>query len=120
MPKPKRAQAEPPARPAPGTEVRCPAEDLVGLLGGRWKVPILWHLFGRDARRFGELRRSLAECTAKVLTQQLRQMERDGLVRRKVYAEVPPRVEYSLTKLGKSVQPVVEAMCAWEKCRTRK
>jgi DNA-binding HxlR family transcriptional regulator len=98
---------------------RCPAEDLVALIGGRWKVPVLYHLFAHRRLRFSELRRAMPACTAKVLTQQLREMERDGLVRRKIYAEVPPRVEYSLTPRGRSLEPVVEAMCAWGKCAGR-
>ena len=98
---------------------RCPAEDALELIGGRWKVPILWHLFGQKPMRFSELKRRLPACTAKVLTRQLREMERDGLVRRKIYAQIPPRVEYSLTRKGESLKGVVEAMCRWGKCRTR-
>jgi DNA-binding HxlR family transcriptional regulator len=82
------------------------------LIEGRWKVLILWHLFP-NLKRFSELKRHLKGITQKILTQQLRQMERDGLVERKVYAEVPPRVEYSLTPLGNSLRPVVDAMCRW-------
>ena len=91
----------------------CPADETLQLIGGRWKVPILWELF-RGKRRFSELRRLLgAGCGQKVLTQQLREMERDGLVRRKIYAQVPPKVEYSLTSVGKSLKPVVDAMVKW-------
>ena len=93
---------------------RCPAETTLGVIGGRWKVPILWHLFG-GTKRFGELRRALAGVTQKMLTQQLRELERDGVVSRTVYAEVPPRVEYSLTDRGQSLRPVVDAMCKWAK-----
>ena len=91
---------------------KCPAEETLEVIEGRWKVLILWHLFA-GTMRFSELRRQLSGVTQKILTQQLRQMERDGLVRRKVYAEVPPRVEYSLTALGKSLRPVVDSMCKW-------
>ena len=91
---------------------KCPAESTVGVIGGRWKVPVLWHLFA-GTMRFSELKRALPECTAKMLTQQLRELEEDGVVRRKVYPEVPPKVEYSLTKRGASLKPVVEAMCKW-------
>jgi DNA-binding HxlR family transcriptional regulator len=91
----------------------CPADETLRLLAGRWKVPILWELF-RGKRRFSELRRLLGSgCGQKVLTQQLREMERDGLVRRKIYAQVPPKVEYSLTPAGKSLKPVVDAMVKW-------
>ena len=82
------------------------------LIGGRWKIVILWYLF-QDIKRFSELQRSLHGVTQKVLTQQLRDMERDGLVTRTVYAQVPPKVEYSLTPLGVSLKPVVEAMHRW-------
>lgn len=90
----------------------CPAEFTLALIGGRWKVVILYHLFpGR--KRFSELLRLLDGPTQKMLTQQLRELERDGLVHRKVYAEVPPRVEYSLTPLGMSLKPVIDAMVKW-------
>ena len=97
---------------------RCPAESTLAVIGGRWKVPIVWHLFGAT-RRFSELRRALPGCTPKMLTQQLRELERDGILKRKVYAEVPPRVEYSLTDRGASLKPVVEAMCCWAGRRGR-
>jgi DNA-binding HxlR family transcriptional regulator len=94
-------------------ECKCPADETLELISGRWKVPILWQLF-RGTRRFSELRRLLGgACGQKVLTQQLREMERDGLVKRKVYAQVPPKVEYSLTPAGKSLRPVVDAMVKW-------
>ena len=91
---------------------KCPAEFTLGLIGGRWKIPIIFHLLtGR--KRFSDLSRAIGGVTQKMLTQQLREMERDGLVERKVFAEVPPRVEYSLTELGASLEPVVESMCRW-------
>ena len=99
-------------------ECDCPAKHALALIGGRWKVPILWELLS-GTRRFSELKRSLRGCRQKMLTQQLREMEADGLVRRKVYAEVPPRVEYSLTPAGKSLKPVVDAMVRWEGKRRR-
>jgi DNA-binding HxlR family transcriptional regulator len=91
---------------------KCPAETTLDVIGGRWKVPILWHLFS-GTLRFSELRRALPDITQKMLTQQLRELEHDGVVARKVYAEVPPKVEYSLTPRGLSLRPVVEAMCHW-------
>ena len=82
------------------------------MIGGRWKIPIIFHLLdGR--KRFTELARALDGVTQKMLTQQLREMERNGLVERKVFAQVPPKVEYSLTELGMSLRPVVDAMCRW-------
>jgi len=93
---------------------RCPAEATIGVLGGRWKAHIVWLLL-QGTHRFGELRRRLPGVTQKVLTQQLRELEADGVVNRKVFAEVPPRVEYSLTDRGRSLKPVIDAMCKWGK-----
>ena len=90
----------------------CPAERTLAVIGGRWKIVILWHLF-QGTRRFNQLHRAIKGVSQKVLTQQLREMERDGVVHRQVFAEVPPKVEYSLTPLGESLRPVVEAMCQW-------
>jgi DNA-binding HxlR family transcriptional regulator len=91
---------------------RCPAELTLKVIGGRWKVLLLYHLF-QGTRRFSQLRRSINGITQKMLTQQLREMERDGLVHREVFPSVPPRVEYSLTDLGMSLKPVIDAMCDW-------
>ncbi|GBE02626.1 HTH-type transcriptional activator HxlR [bacterium BMS3Bbin06] len=90
----------------------CPVEITLSLLGDKWKVLILWELFER-IKRFGELNRAISGISQKMLTQQLRQMEKDGLIKRKVYAEVPPRVEYSLTDIGKSLKPILDAMHKW-------
>ena len=94
------------------TDNKCPAEFTLAMIGGRWKIPILFHLLG-GSKRFTELARALNGVTQKMLTQQLREMERNGLVERKVFAQVPPKVEYSLTNLGVSLRPVVDAMCRW-------
>ncbi len=93
---------------------KCPAETTLDVIGGRWKVPIVWHLFN-GTMRFSDLRRALPGMTPKMLTQQLRELEKDGVVRRKVYPQVPPKVEYSLTGRGATLKPVVEAMCRWAK-----
>ena len=93
-------------------EQKCPAEMTLDIIGGRWKVLILWQLFQGRAR-FSELSRALHGITQKMLTQQLRELEKDGIVHRQVYAQVPPKVEYSLTPLGESLRPVVDAMCEW-------
>jgi DNA-binding HxlR family transcriptional regulator len=90
----------------------CPAEFTLALIGGRWKIPIIFHLLA-GRRRFSELARALNGVTQKMLTQQLREMERNGLVSRNIFPQVPPKVEYSLTELGASLKPVVEAMCRW-------
>lgn len=95
---------------------KCPAETTLEVIGGRWKIPILWHLL-QGKRRFSELGRSLGPVTQKMLAQQLRELEADGILTRKVYPQVPPKVEYSLTPAGRSLKPVVEAMCKWGKSR---
>lgn len=90
----------------------CPVETTLSLIGNKWKVLILRDLMP-NKKRFGELKKSIGSVSQKVLTAQLRDMEECGLVSRKVYAEVPPRVEYSLTELGKSLNPVLNAMKNW-------
>lgn len=90
----------------------CPVETTLMLIGSKWKVLILRDLMP-GTKRFGELRRSIGSVSQKVLTAQLRDMEACGLVDRWVYAEVPPRVEYSLTELGRSLRPILDAMWAW-------
>ena len=90
----------------------CPVETTLMLIGDKWKVLILRDLMG-GTRRFGELKKSIGHVTQKVLTAQLRDMEARGLLERKVYAEVPPRVEYTLTDTGYSLKPVLDAMTAW-------
>lgn len=92
--------------------VGCPVEVTLGYISGRWKVMILYHLFERE-RRFNELHRLLQGVSARTLTNQLREMEEQGLLLRHDYAEVPPKVEYSLTELGRSLKPVLLAMDQW-------
>ena len=90
----------------------CPTEATIAAIGGRWKMIILWHLYGGKLR-FSELRRKMPAISQKMLTEQLRELERHGLVTRTVYAEVPPRVEYAATPLGQSLRPVITAMGDW-------
>ncbi|WFD11911.1 winged helix-turn-helix transcriptional regulator [Tepidibacter hydrothermalis] len=90
----------------------CPVETTLKLIGDKWKVLILRDLIN-GTKRFGELKSSIGSISQKVLTQQLRSMEEDGLVLRKVYAEVPPRVEYSLTETGASLKPILDSMWEW-------
>lgn len=90
----------------------CPVETTLTLIGDKWKVLILRDLMP-GKKRFGELKKSIGSVSQKVLTAQLRNMEANGLVNRKVYAEVPPRVEYSLTDLGYSLKPILDAMWNW-------
>ena len=90
----------------------CPVETTLMMIGDKWKVLILRDLMN-GTMRFGQLKKSIGHVSQKVLTAQLREMEQQGLVSRKVYAEVPPRVEYTLTETGRSLKPVLEAMVAW-------
>ncbi len=90
----------------------CPVETTLTLIGDKWKVLILRDLL-TGTKRFGELKRSVGSVSQKVLTSQLRDMENSGLVNRKVYAEVPPRVEYSLTGLGQSLKPILDSLKNW-------
>lgn len=90
----------------------CPVEITMGLIGDKWKVLIVRDLL-TGTKRFGELKKSVTGITQKVLTSNLRQMESSGLVQRKVYAEVPPRVEYSLTETGFSLKPILDSMVQW-------
>ena len=90
----------------------CPVETTLMLIGDKWKVLILRDLMD-GTKRFGELKKSIGTVSQKVLTAQLRDMEEKGLLTRKVYAEVPPRVEYTLTETGYSLKPILDAMWAW-------
>ena len=92
---------------------RCGLEAALDVVGGKWKVLILWQL--RETRRFGELRRLVVGISEKMLIQQLRELESAGIVARKDYQEVPPRVEYSLTPFGKSLKTALSPLCDWGK-----
>ena len=97
----------------------CPVEITLTLISDKWKVLILRDLMP-GTKRFGELKKSIGHVTQKVLTAQLRQMEDSGLLTRKVYAEVPPRVEYTLTDLGYSLKPILDAMWEWGEAYKKK
>jgi DNA-binding HxlR family transcriptional regulator len=88
-------------------------EETLEMLEGRWKLLILFQLFGGQVKRFSELEKAIPAVTQKMLAQQLRQLEKDGIVRRVVYPEVPPKVEYSLTDWGQSLCPVLDALLKW-------
>lgn len=93
--------------------LQCPVTTALSIIGGKWKVLILWHLKEGGVKRFGELQRLVSGISQKMLTQELRDLEETGLVSRKVYPVVPPKVEYSLTEMGWSLKPVLEQLCDW-------
>ncbi len=95
-----------------GKTYHCPVEAALDVIGGKWKPLIIWHL-GNDVLRFSELQKKLEGVNAKMLTKQLRELEEDGVVRREVYPEVPPRVDYSITEFGKTLFPIMDALCEW-------
>ena len=94
------------------SECKSPVSTALSLIGGKWKIAIIYNL-RQEPVRFGELKRILAQITQQMLTKQLREMERDCLINRKVYEVIPPKVEYSLTDFGQSFMPVMESLCKW-------
>jgi DNA-binding HxlR family transcriptional regulator len=96
-----------------GKEYSCSMELSLAVIGGKWKPLILWHLRDGGTLRFSALRRAMPVITQKMLTQQLRELEADGLITRTVFAEVPPRVEYALTDLGRGIIPILESLCSF-------
>ncbi len=94
------------------TSTECPTEVALEIVGGKWKLVILEHLVA-GVRRFGELQRAMPAITARMLTRQLRELEADGLVLRTVYTQVPPKVEYSLTDVGRSLEPLLIQLRGW-------
>lgn len=94
------------------TQFNCPVEATIELVGGKYKAVILWHLMNKTLR-YSELHRLIPKATDKMLAQQLRELERDGLINRAVYPVVPPKTEYSLTDFGKTIAPILDAMCDW-------
>ncbi len=97
-----------------GVKYNCSMELTLEIIGGKWKPIIIWYL-REDIMRFNELKRKLPNITPKMLTQQLRALEENKLINRKVYAEIPPRVEYGLTDYGKSLLPILSNLCDWAK-----
>ncbi|MCK9578864.1 MAG: helix-turn-helix transcriptional regulator [Methanoregula sp.] len=95
-----------------GKTYHCTVEAALDVIGGKWKPIILWAL-GENVLRFNELQKGLPGVNSKMLTKQLRELEEDGVIRRTVYAEVPPRVEYAITDFGKTLIPILEALCDW-------
>ena len=103
------------AKKAGEVEFRCYFQLAMMVIGGKWKPKVLFHLARHEVIRFGELRRAVVGITEKMLIQSLKELERDGIVKRKVYRQVPPKVEYSLTDLGKSFIPTLDSMFEWGK-----
>lgn len=96
-------------------EINCEKELTLSVIGGKWKLIILWHLGIEGTKRFSELKKLVPHITQKMLTNQLRELEEDQLIHREVYAEIPPRVEYSLTEHGQGLMPILQMMYAWGK-----
>ena len=96
----------------------CPVRAAIDVIGGKWKPVILYHLMN-GRKRHGELRKLLADASQKMLTQQLRELERDGIVQREVFPTKPPRVEYRLTTYGQTLQSVMRELCKWGTARTK-
>jgi DNA-binding HxlR family transcriptional regulator len=90
----------------------CPVTATMGIIGGKWKLLIL-HLISNNINRFGKMSMILKDISKQMLTTQLRELENDGIVERKIYAEIPPRVEYFLTQKGKTLQPIINMMATW-------
>ena len=90
----------------------CPVRPTLKILGGKWKPIIIFYLM-EGTKRYGQLRKLIPEATQKMLTQQLRELERDGIVAREIYPEVPPRVEYSLTAYGRTLRSLMRELCKW-------
>ncbi len=90
----------------------CPVEATIQLIGGKYKAVILWHLMTQTLR-YSEIHKRIPKATDKMLTQQLRELEKDGLINRTVYPVVPPKTEYSLTDFGQTLAPILDAMCDW-------
>lgn len=94
------------------TNFNCPVEATISLIGGKYKAIILWHLKDQTLR-YNELHKKMPNATDKMLAQQLRELEKDGFINRVVYPVVPPKTEYSLTKFGETLIPILDAMCTW-------
>jgi DNA-binding HxlR family transcriptional regulator len=99
--------------------IDCPAERAIYFLGGKWKIRILFSLLNNKKIRFGELKKGLKTITQQMLSKQLKELETDGIVNRKVHQVVPPKVEYSLTEFGLSVMPILRSFSEWNKRNTR-
>lgn len=97
----------------PMKNYKCPMEYTLDIMGGKWKLVILWQLAVDEVRRYGEIKKSVTGITHKMLSQQLKELEADGLIHRQEYRQIPPKVEYSLSDKGISLIPVLKTMCDW-------
>lgn len=97
---------------SPHKVYNCPVDVALEVLGGKWTIQVLWYL-SQGVQRFGQLRKSIPGIAQKVLTRELRALEVHGIVRRRAYPEAPPRVEYSITAYGRTLDPLLDAMCEW-------
>lgn len=102
-----------------GRTYHCALDITMDYIGGKWKTVVLWYL-RNDKRRFGELKKQIPQITEKMLSMQLKELEKDGIISRKVYAEVPPKVEYFLTPEGKTLLPILEELAKWGRNKGRK
>lgn len=102
-----------PRKPKHIVNIKCPVEASLNVIGGKWKTKIIFLLTQVEKRRFNELRKLLPDVSQRMLTNQLRELEEDKIIHRKVYPEVPPRVEYSLTELGYTLKPVLSELAKW-------
>lgn len=91
----------------------CPVEYTISIIGGKWKTVILWQLANEGVSRYGEIKKVVTGITHKTLSKQLKELESDGLIHREEYKQIPPKVEYSLTEKGKSLIPILGAICNW-------
>jgi DNA-binding HxlR family transcriptional regulator len=115
----KRVRYSPKGKPYTAVTAAQGVEDALKILEGRWKLIILFHLFGGKVLRFSQLERAIPAISQKMLIQQLRQMEADGVVRRTIYQQVPPKVEYRLTKWGQALCPALDGLLKWAEIRDR-
>lgn len=97
------------------SDITCPMSLGINVLSGKWKLQILWNIYTKKTMRFNELQRTLGNITTKTLTEQLRELEEQRIIKRNVYPEVPPKVEYSFTEIGQTLEPVLKSLCDWGK-----
>lgn len=95
------------------SDATCPMEYTMNIIAGKWKLVILWHIYDQEVIRYGELKKLLNKITHKTLSDRLKELVEDGVIHKEIYSEIPPRVEYSLTDLGKTLIPIMDLMVQW-------